>query len=266
MLHPVFVHHAQEDDPLQLAHDGDVRVREHTEALFFRVQKSEGLFLELLYEILAGIFVQLRYRGPEIVGLQEDAPVRAQYLLELVQVRYIALLGDDARKVHGKAVGYHVPDAFGDVLPVEHLPALPVYEFPLLVHDVVVLKHGLARLEVAALDLALGTLDGAGNHPLFYGRVLVHAKGFHHALNPLSAEEAHQVVRQRDEELGLARVSLAAGAASELVVYAAALVPLGADDEQAARRDDFFRLGGGDSPVFFQKLAVQPPRFEHGGV
>ncbi len=40
---------------------------------------------------------------------------------------------------------------------------------------------------------------------------------------------------QRQEEFRAARIALAAGAAAQLIVDAAALMPLGADDVEAAR-------------------------------
>ena len=47
-------------------------------------------------------------------------------------------------------------------------------------------------------------------------------------------EQAHEVVLGGQVEARLARVALAAGAAAQLVVDAARLVALGAEDEQAA--------------------------------
>ena len=51
------------------------------------------------------------------------------------------------------------------------------------------------------------------------------------------AEDAHQVVFERQVEAARARVALAAGTAAQLVVDAARLVALGADDVQAAGGD-----------------------------
>src|SRR5690606_23900494 len=51
-------------------------------------------------------------------------------------------------------------------------------------------------------------------------------------------EQAHEVVLERDVEAARSRVALAAGAAAELVVDAPRLVPLGADDVEAAGGDD----------------------------
>ena len=53
-------------------------------------------------------------------------------------------------------------------------------------------------------------------------------------VDPVAGEDADQVVLGRQEEARAARVALAAGAAAELVVDAAGLVALGADDVEAA--------------------------------
>ena len=135
-------------------------------------------------------------------------------------------------------------DVGADVLAVQDLAALAVDDLALLVHDVVVAQHVFADLEVAALQLLLGALDGGGDHPGLDGGVLVQAHRVHQVLHPLAAEQAHQVVLQAQVEPGGAGVALTAGAAAQLVVDAAALVPLGADDEQAARGADFLRFLG----------------------
>ncbi len=58
-----------------------------------------------------------------------------------------------------------------------------------------------------------------------------------HRIHPLGAEDAHQIVFERDEEFGGAGVALTAGAAAQLVVDAPALVPLAADDKEPAGLD-----------------------------
>src|SRR5207249_2490923 len=85
-------------------------------------------------------------------------------------------------------------------------------------------------VEVVPLDLALGALDRARDQPRLQRGLLVHqaADALH-----VAAEDAHQIVFERDEEARAAGVALAAGAAAELVVDPARLVPLGADDVQA---------------------------------
>ena len=55
-----------------------------------------------------------------------------------------------------------------------------------------------------------------------------------HRIHAVGGEDAHEIVFQRQEELGGAGIALAAGAAAQLIVDAAALMPLGADDVEAA--------------------------------
>ena len=66
------------------------------------------------------------------------------------------------------------------------------------------------------------------------------------AVHPVAAEQAHEVVLEREVELRQARVALASGTAAELVVDAARLVALGAEDGEAAGLDDLHVLLGRD--------------------
>ena len=66
-------------------------------------------------------------------------------------------------------------------------------------------------------------------------------------------EDAHQVVFQRQVEARGTGVALAAGAAAQLVVDAARLVPLGADDVQAAERRAL-RRGASATPTCTARL------------
>ena len=61
-----------------------------------------------------------------------------------------------------------------------------------------------------------------------------------HAVELVGAEDAHEVVFERQEELGVAGVALTAGAAAQLVVDAAAFVALGAEHAQPAGGERLF--------------------------
>src|SRR5690606_38125546 len=76
------------------------------------------------------------------------------------------------------------------------------------------------------------------------------AEAVHHAQHTVVREQAHEVVLERDVEAARSRVALAAGAAAELVVDAPRLVPLGADDVEAA--------GGDDLLVVLLRLVADP--------
>ena len=137
-------------------------------------------------------------------------------------------------------------DVVGQVLAVQNLIALGVDDLALLVHDVVVLKDALTHGEVDALDLVLGALDGLGDDLVLDGHVVAHVGRDHHlgdAVHLVAAEQAHEVVLERQVELGLARIALTAGAAAQLVVDTAGLVALGADDGQAAGGKHALALG-----------------------
>ena len=137
----------------------------------------------------------------------------------------------------------HVVHLGADILAIQHLAALAVDDLTLLVHHVVVLQHVLADLEVAAFQLFLGAFQRVGDHAVLDGRVLVDLEGIHQAGDAVAAEQAHQVIFQAQVEAGSTRVALTAGTAAQLVVDAAALVALGADDEQAACSTHFLGLG-----------------------
>ena len=69
--------------------------------------------------------------------------------------------------------------------------------------------------EVLRFDGLLGGRDALGDEPGLDGHVLFHAQAEHEVLHALAAEDAQQVVLQREEEARGAGVALAAGAAAQ---------------------------------------------------
>ena len=122
----------------------------------------------------------------------------------------------------------------GHRLVLHPLDALIENDLALVVHHVVVLEDILADVEVARLDLLLRLLQRLVDPGVDDRLVLLQAELLQHAVELVGAEDAHQVVFERQEELGAAGIALAAGTAAQLVVDAAALMPLGAEHEQAA--------------------------------
>src|SRR5712675_1185271 len=124
-------------------------------------------------------------------------------------------LGDDVLRV--------AQDVGPRVSALEHLAPFFVDDLALLVHHVVVLDHVLAGIEMHALDLLLGAGDRS-RHPWVLDGLDLEA--VHEPADAVGggAEDLHEVVFERDEELARARVALAAGATAELVVDAPALM------------------------------------------
>ena len=113
-----------------------------------------------------------------------------------------------------------------------------------------------ADLEVLALDDALRARDLAPDDRALDGRI---------GLRPEEARRdqrcdavAHeQVVLEADEESRLARIALAARPAAQLQIDAPALVPVGADDVEAAERGDPVAFGSRRSPP--RRMSVPRP-------
>ncbi len=101
---------------------------------------------------------------------------------------------------------HHVAAAVGDLvlgdvdLALEDLAAQRVDALTLLVHHVVVLEQVFADREVLAFDLLLGALDGAGDHSVLDRDALFHSQTLHQAGDAIRAEDAHQVVFERQVE------------------------------------------------------------------
>ena len=109
-----------------------------------------------------------------------------------------------------------------------------------------------------SLNARLRRLNGVGKQLGFDGHCFIHAHAVHHRLQTLPAEQPHQVVLQRDDKFGHTGVALTAGAAAQLVIDAAAFMPLGAQDVKAAGLTHLFRLGGDLLFVLGQQLLEAP--------
>src|SRR5690606_27332969 len=141
------------------------------------------------------------------------------------------VLGDDVVD----DLGADTADRISDVLRVHQLGALLVDDLALIVRDVVVLEELLTYIEVVGLDLTLRALDLPRQHLALDRLALLHAGAGEQPLRALRiAEDPHQVVFHRQIEAARSGIALAAGAAAELIVDAAGLVTLGADDMEPA--------------------------------
>ena len=258
VVHPVAVDAAQQADALQLPHQG------RAVAGFLVGKDLHAAVVKGVGHPLGGQAGQLAVGVVEVAVGGQPAVVVAAEGGKVPGGLVLARQEEGAAAVH--VVPQHLVDVGADVLAVQHLVALAIDDLALLVHDVVVAQHVFADLEVAALQLFLGALDGGGDHPGLDGGVLVQAHGVHQVLDPLASKQAHQVVLQAEVEAGGAGVALTAGAAPQLVVDAAALVPFGADDEQAAGLPDLLGLLGDLVLILAVQLVEAGPGGQDVGV
>src|SRR5581483_2011025 len=217
----------QDDEALELPHELGRQL-----LLLLRVR---------LLRVLAEVVDQRLPLDPVLVVLAQLvggrlAAVQGRHrLAELVEVPALAVVRRE--RVDGRLdhLVDPAPDLLRQVLALEHLAALLVDDHALLVHDVVVLEDVLAHDEVLLLDLLLRVLDLLGEDRGLHRLVVRHLEARHDVLDAVAGEESHELVLAGQVEARLARVSLAAGAAAELVVDAPRLVALRAHDVQAAK-------------------------------
>ena len=259
MVHPVLIDDPQRHHALQLPHDrgGQRGLLLSVEVLHLAEEISLGLLLGQLGQLLVGV-------GPAALGIADVLKLGGQR--QEVAAADVGLLAEGGVDVALHHQLHHMGDLALEILAVQHLAPLAVDHLTLGVHDVVVFEDVLSGLVVAALHGLLRVLDGAGEDLGVDGGVLVEAHGLHHALDPVGAEEAHDVVLHGQVEPGFAGVALTAGAAAELVVDPAGLMALGADDEQAAGSPDLLGLPAGLHLVGLIGLGISPPGLENGRV
>src|SRR5579871_3304489 len=145
----------------------------------------------------------------------------------------------------------HVGDIVLERRAGEQFAAAMVNDLALTIHHVVVFEQMLADIEVVRLDLLLGVLDRFADPAMLDRDAVFHPDPAHQALELVGAENAQQVVLEREEKPRAARVALTSGTPAQLVVDAPRLVPLGAQDMQAAGLQHLLALGQALRAVLF---------------
>src|SRR5262249_2282449 len=92
----------------------------------------------------------------------------------------------------------------------------------------------MSKLRLHLLLRLLQRLVDPGVHDRL---VLLEAQPLQHGVELVGPEDAHEVVFQRQEELGMPGIALPPGAPAQLVVDPPALVPFGAEHVKPAGRD-----------------------------
>ena len=120
-----------------------------------------------------------------------------------------------------------------DGLCVHEVATLFKDRLALIIDDVVIFQDVLADLEIALLDFLLRGFDGLVHPRVGDAFVFLDAETFHDRVEAICCEHAHQVIFNRDEEFGLARVALTSSTAAQLVIDPTAFVAFRAEHEQA---------------------------------
>ena len=205
VIFPQRVHGLQHDDLFQIPHH----------------RRGERLLAVLV--LLADPVVEEAFEFVRRDGVLAF-PVEVEPQVELaeqvvVEPRPVPVLRRNTRVEMGRhdfvdQIVENIQDLAFEILPGQKAAALLVDDLALFVDDVVVFQQVLADVEVVALDAALGVFDGARHQAVFDGLALLHAEFVHDLLHPFGAEDAQQVVFERQEEARRARIALPAGASA----------------------------------------------------
>ena len=154
---------------------------------------------------------------------------------EIVEAR-VLLAEKIAFRLRHHEVVHHVEDEVVHLLrsSLKDASAQFVDNRPLTVHHVVVFERPLAHGEVLLFDAPLGGLDGLVQPAVLHHLAFLQTEPLHDARQLLRAEEPHQRILERDEELARTGVALTRTAAAQLAVDSPRLVAFRADDVQTA--------------------------------
>ena len=184
-------------------------------------------FLNGLRVEIPALFGEIQLQGE----MSEDPLVKA---LEIPFLR-VAFLIHILRNDPLDHLFDHLLDIFPERLSLEDLFALFVDDLPLAVHDVVIFQQVLADIEILPLDTLLGVLDRLGNQPVLDRLSLFHADPVHDGGDPLGAENPEEIILEGEIEPRRSHIPLPSRTAAELIVDAAALMPLRPEDMEASQ-------------------------------
>ncbi len=99
--------------------------------------------------------------------------------------------------------------------------AFPVDPFALRVQHIIVFKQMLADIKVVAFDAFLGLFHDPAEQTALNRQARIDLHPRHQSFHLSTAKQAHQFIFKRQVKAGGARITLAGGAAAQLVVNAA---------------------------------------------
>lgn len=125
-----------------------------------------------------------------------------QLELEVFVVGVVVVISVDERFCE---IDHDIVQVDLDPLAVERMAPTGIYHLALGVHHVIVFEQPLADAEVVFLNLALRAFDRLGHHAGLNDFSLLETHAVHQTGDPFRAEQPHQVVLERYEELRRAR-------------------------------------------------------------
>ena len=228
VVHPVCIHRLQQDDTLDLTNISASLCQLLLLRLIKVIRFLNQLFLQLTHGLSLYCFLRNRQKRND----------RADQIIELLQIRLVLagalLITHNAIHTLIDTILDHFHNRSLHVVAIQDLATLCVDDLPLLIIDLVILQQVLSDRKVIRLDLFLCLFNGIGQHLMLNLLTLMNAKCPECAHHLIRAKQPHQVILQGNVELGLTRVTLSAGTATQLVIDPSGLMPLRPDYKKAA--------------------------------
>ena len=134
----------------------------------------------------------------------------------------------------------HIGDHLADSLVFHPFDALVENDLALIVHHVVEFQDVFTDVEIARLDFLLRLFQRLVDPRVNDRLILLQSQPLQHTVELVGAENAHQIIFERQEEFRMARVALATGTATQLIIDTAAFVTFGAQNVETTGRKRFF--------------------------
>ena len=244
MLAPEAINLLKNEEALRLAH------------------QTGALLLNLTLLDVIGIAHLLLQEGLELLELQTDDLLGGEVLQEIDEFLDLADQADQIPLLRRQVrinVGFHnvIDGALAiaehlllELTPLQDAAALSINSLTLIAHHFIVLKDLLTNVEVIGLNLFLGSLERARQHAGFDRHILLDPKRIHQTGDPITTKNTQQVIFQREEKTGAARIPLAGAAAPQLVVNPTGFMAFGANHVEATGLPYLDPLGLDHTVVF----------------
>ena len=127
-----------------------------------------------------------------------------------------------------------VVDIHCEPVAKQRVAAFFINGFALDIHHIVILQEPLTRTKVVFFHLLLRPFDAVGHHRMLNDVPFFVSHFVHQPCDAVALKQAHELIFQRDIEVGGTGVALTACTTAQLPVHPPALVPLGPDNGQTA--------------------------------
>ena len=231
MLHPLGIDDFEHDRFFQLAHHR--RTDRFLTTVVCIVRRLFEEILHVLARIIFDVFrLDISRRDAIFLTIFDERRIIPFLRIELrIRIHLHALIDEAVDHPH---------DLVFHVFPVQNPATLLIKHLALLIHDVVIFQDIFTDIEIPCLHAFLRPLNRIGNHGGFDLFVFLQPHFFHEIFDAVPAENAKQIIFQRQEKLRTAGIPLASGTSAQLIVDTTTFMALRPNNGEPAQLGDPF--------------------------